>query len=361
MRGKENMKRQTHQPRAMKKLYALGEKRSIDLSLSENPLGCSPMVASALKKVKVNFNDYPQPNGALLKQVLANKFNLKAEDFFVANGSESIIRDIPRVFSNVGDEAVMPLLTFPLFKVCSELAGLRPILVKMTDQLKIDLAAIADSISSQTSLVFICNPNNPTGDILSKNELIKLFDLVPKSTTLVVDEANIEFGGESIIKEIRNRKNLIVLRIFSKGFGLANLRIGFAVASQRIIQRLEEETQIFPVSGLSELLAKIALADTKYIEQTKRFVDQERLIMKRELKKIGFIVFSSETNNLFVKIPDRVPSAVFLEKIRLAEVSLIPGSSFDGFDDCFFRVSIRTRKTNQKFLEAMRLIVEKNR
>ena len=341
----------------MKKLYALGEKRSIDLSLSENPLGCSPMVASALKKVRVNFNDYPKPNGALLKQALANKFNLKAESFFVANGLESIIRDIPRVFSNVGDEAAMPLLTFPLFKICSKLAGLQPILVKMTDQLKIDLAAMADSISSKTSLVFICNPNNPTGDILPKNELIKLFDLVPKSTTLIVDEANIEFGGESVIREVKNRKNLIVLRTFSKGFGLANLRIGFAVASQPMIQQLEEETQIFPVSGLSELLAKIALADDKFIRQTKKFVDQERLIMKRELKKIGFTVFSSETNNLFVKVPTSIPSAIFLEKTRLAKVSLVPGSSFTDFDDRFFRVSMRTRIINQKFLEVMRLIV----
>ncbi len=340
----------------MKKLYALTEKRPIDLSLSENPLGCSPLVSRALKNIQIKFNDYPSPNGKLLKNKLAQKFELDAGNFFIANGSESIINDLPRVFGKIGDEVVVPALTFPMFAVCSELAGKKVIFSKMTQELGLDLVSMVKVVTPATSLIFICNPNNPTGSLLSKQSILQLIDAIPPEVLIVVDEANIEFGGESMIEEVAKRNNLLVLRTLSKGFGLASLRIGFAAASQPLVQKLEEETPLFQISGLSELLATVALDDIDFISATKKFVSEQRQFLRKQLENIGCMVFPSEANNLFVKKPRRIDQDQFVEKLRQNGISLVMGSSFEGFDNSFFRVSVRDEKTNQLFIEKMKKI-----
>lgn len=345
------------QPRAMKKLYALTEKRPIDVSLSENPLGCSPLVSCALKRLEIDFNDYPSPNGKQLRKKLSEKFLLKFDNFFVANGSESIINDLPRVFCKTGDEVIVPKLTFPMFAVCSQLVDLKVVSVQMTDDLGIDLDGIVSSISDNTKMIFLCNPNNPTGSVLPKNKILQFINQVPKNVLVVVDEANIEFGGESVVSEIVNQKNLIVLRTLSKGFGLAVLRIGFAVANQNIIQKMEEETPIFQISGISEQLACVALDDEEFIQKTKQVTANQRLFLQNKLTEIGFTLFPSEANNLFAKIPNRLSEKQFVRKLSEKGISVVMGSNFDGFDDSFFRVSIRDEATNQKFIQKIEEIV----
>jgi len=350
---------QTTQSRAMKKLYALTEKRPIDVSLSENPLGCSPLVSGAIKTMKIHFNDYPSPNGRLLKDKLSEKFSLQRGNFFVANGSESIIHDIPKIFGKALSEVLVPALSFPMFAICSELANKKVIKTKMSNELGIDLAEMLKAISPQTSLIFICNPNNPTGSVLSKSEILQFMNSIPEDILVIVDEANIEFGGESMINEVTNRNNLIVLKTFSKGFGLATLRVGFAAANEAIIQKLEEETPIFQTSSVSEQLACIALDDDQFLERTKRFVSGQRAFLKTELEKLKCIVFPSEANNLFVKIPESLKADLFTEQLKQKGVSVVMGSNFDGFDDTFFRVSMRDEKTNELFTEKMRKIFSK--
>lgn len=344
----------------MKKLYALTEKRPIDVSLSENPLGCSPLVYGALNKLRVNFNDYPSPNVRQLRRKLSEKYLLKMDNFFVANGSESIINDLPKIFCKAGDEVIVPKLTFPMFAVCSLLANQTVLSVEMTDDLEIDLEGIIRSISDRTKMIFLCNPNNPTGSVIPKNKIIQFINQVPKNALVVVDEANIEFGGESVISEIVNQKNLIVLRTLSKGFGLAALRIGFAVANQSIIQKLEEETPIFQTSGISEKLACVALDDEEFIQRTKQFTLIQRLFLQNQLTELGFTLFPSEANNLFVKIPYSVSVNQFIKKLAEKGISVVMGSSFDGFDDSFFRLSIRDTETNQKFIQKIEEIIKES-
>jgi histidinol-phosphate aminotransferase len=347
------------QPRAMKKLYALAEKRPIDLSLSENPLGCSLLVIRALNNMEIDFSAYPSPNGKLLKRALATKFSLLSSNFFIANGSESIINDLPRVVGRLGDEVVVPKLTFPMFSVCSELAGKKVMSVEMTNSLGIDLGAISKAVTTQTSLVFICNPNNPTGSVLPKEAILQLLERIPKNVMLVVDEANIEFGGKSMIDEVRGRENLIVLRTFSKGFGLASLRVGFAVASEALVQKIEEQTPIFQMSGISEQLSCIALLDDVFLQKTKKATKDQRMFLRVELEKLGCIVFPSEANNLFVKLPSLLSPNQFVAQLEKKGVSVVLGTSFDGFDNSFFRVSVRESKTNILFIQKMKEIVEK--
>jgi histidinol-phosphate aminotransferase len=360
VREKENMKKklETQLVSMTQKTYALTEKKEIDLSLSENPLGCSPLVVSALKNIKIKLNSYPTPSAGFLKKKLADKFSLSANNFLIANGSESIINVLPRLFAKFGDEVIVPALSFPLFTICSKQAKKKVLSSKMTAKLEIDLKEITKLVSTNTSLVFICNPNNPTGLVIEKKEIIKFLNNMPTTTLVIIDEASIEFTDESMIDEVRNRDNLVVLRTFSKAFGLASLRVGFAAASEKIIKKIEEETMTFPISGLSERLASIAIEDRKFIETTKNFVIKQRGLLKKELKKMGFSVFPSETNNLFVRLPSFLDVDKFSKKLEQEEISLIMGSSFAGFDNSFFRISIRDKKTNQLFLKKMRKIIE---
>ncbi len=336
---------------SMKQLYAFGKKRKIDLSLSENPLGCSPVVAMALGKTNFQINDYPQPNGSFLKKKLASFNGLKTANFFVANGSEAIICSLPRLFSNSDGEVLIPNLTFPMFKTSSLLAGLKVIEIPMTKSLKINLNKFEQLITENTKIIFLCNPNNPTGSILSKKKILAFLKKISKNILLIIDEANIEFGGESMIGEVKNNRNLVVLRTFSKGFGLANLRVGFAVANEKIVNQLERISQPFATSGLSELLTSVALTDQNFIQQTKKFISQQRRLIKKQLVSFGFKVFPSQANNLFVKLPGNISVQKFEQALDRNNISLVMGKSFSGFDNQFFRVSIRDEKTNQKFLK----------
>lgn len=335
----------------MQKLYAFGEKRKIDLSLSENPLGCSPRVSSALKTMKIDFNDYPVPNGKSLKTAFAKENDLDQGNFFISNGSEATICALPRVFMEKNAQALMPSLTFPMFNICSSIAGMKVKEIEMTKDFGINLEEMRKAVNKNTKLVFLCNPNNPTGSIISKKEIINFLDSLPKSIFLIVDEANIEFGGESVISEVKRRKNLIVLRTFSKGFGLASLRVGFAVSCKNVIKRLEEKSQPFATSGISEQLVIEALKDKQFIKETKEFVDEQREFLRTELEKLGFKVFPSEANNLFVKIPTRIKVKTFLNKMEQESVSLVMGKNFKGIGNRFFRLSIRDKKTNMRFLK----------
>lgn len=346
----------TVQPRGMKKLYALGNKLAIDVSLSENPLGCSPLVSKALKNIELTLNEYPQANSSSLRQSLAVFFQCEPANIFVANGSEALIAQMPQVFASLEEdknEVIVPQLSFPMFAITSELAGLKVVSAPMTKALGIDLDVMLTMITPQTKRIFICNPNNPTGSVISAAKLATFIAQVPPDVVVVIDEANIEFGGKSVVDLALNSPNVLVLRTFSKAFGLAGLRVGFVIGNKKLIALFEETVPIFPITGISEQLCALALADTEFIAQTKSFIEQQRMLVNIGLVNVGCTVFPSAANNLFVKLPDQVDVSQFWRKMTAAEISVVRGSSFNGFDDRFFRVSPRLAEVNQKFLQAV--------
>lgn len=350
-------KNMNNQSFSFRNLYAFGSKLPIDLSLSENPLGCSPKVAVVLKSLnQPDFFDYPDPDCNQLKKVLSSRFKLSADNFFVANGSEAIIKLLPSILLDPGDEVIIPKLTFPMFEIASQMTGANVLLSEMTQDLDIDLQNMVSKLSNKTKLIFLCNPNNPTGRILTKNELV---NFVKKTQALViVDEANIEFGGQSVIKEVKRLKNLVVLRTFSKGFGLAGFRIGFCAANPTLIQRLKQVSQPFPVSTIAEKAALAALKDSNFITRTRIFMKEQRTFLALELTKRGFEVIPSQANNLLVKVP--VSSSNFVKALNDEDVSVVDGASFKLNGVNFIRVSPRLEITNKLFLMAIDKVMAKN-
>lgn len=335
---------------SFRNLYAFGKKLPIDLSLSENPLGCSPRVSMALSKLtQPDFFDYPDPDCSQLKEAVAKRFNLETNTIFVSNGSEAIIKLITQVLLKPSDEAIIPELTFPMFEIASKLADGKVIFSKMTTDFDIDLQDIKSKVTDKTKLIILCNPNNPTGRVIPKEKIIDF--IMSVSSTVIVDEANIEFGGCTVIGEVGRLPNLVVLRTFSKAFGLAGFRIGFCVANQDITQLLKQTSQPFPVSTVAERVALVAFEDTQFITKTKRFMDSERQFLTLELLKRGFQVVKSQANNLLVLVDGS--STDFVNKLNEEDVSVVDGACFKFKGADFFRVSPRLRETNIQLLKAI--------
>lgn len=335
---------------SFQQLYALQPKGAVDLSLSENPLGCSPLVVGGFKRLKPNFNSYPDPQATSLRKALAGFFKCRTENIFVGNGSESIIPALCRILVKPGEEIIMPQVTFPMFLISGKLAEAKVIEVPMTDLMAIDLRGIKKRITKRTKVIFICNPNNPTGDVIDNNRLLDFINKIPKRVTVIVDEANIEFGGESLLPQSLRLKNVIILRTLSKAFGLAALRVGFAIGDTSIIRILKEVTPVFPISSFSQQLAKIAVQDKAFLVKTKKFIREQREFLSKELTQLGFTVFPSQANNLFVKLPKDLEPVVFLNFLDKESISLVKGEAFSRMNNSFFRVSPRSENINKKFI-----------
>lgn len=339
---------------SFRSLYAFGKKLPIDLSLSENPLGCSPKVEKFIKNLDVEVNNYPDPLLQKIKGKIAKKFNLSASNIFIGNGSESILKLLSEAF--VSGSIIIPKVTFPLFEIASKLAGMKVLLSEMTTDLDIDLKDIEKKITKNTKLIIICNPNNPTGKVIQRRKILSFAKKV--KPFVLVDEANIEFGGESVLSDVKKLDNLIVLRTLSKGYGLAGIRIGFCIANLKFIKELERISQPFPITTISEEIACIALDDDKFIDKTKRFMKKEREFLVARLKERRFKVIKSEANNLLVDVSKFADTSTdFVEKLNAKGISVVDGTSFKYLCGAFIRVSPRLRQTNLKFIQAVDEII----
>lgn len=336
-------------------LYAFGTKSELDLSLSENPLGCSPEVNENLEVAMDRINHYPDPNSIKLKILISKKLGIDSENIIVSTGSESLIKLIPQLLLEETDTVLVPQVTFPMFRIASELVGARVKSVGMGSKMEISLDKIKNLVDDTVKLIFICNPNNPTGDIIPRENILNF--VASTTAFVVVDEANIEFGGESVAGDIKKFPNLIVLRTFSKGFGLASLRIGFGIASLELIYSLCAINQPFPVTEISQKIAESAFQDFAFIEKSKVFMDKQRLFLQEKLLELGFVVFPSQANNLLVKLPVGLDGDKFQSLLLQNGVSIVNGNNFESLDSTFFRVSPRLAETNMAFIEIIRKIL----
>lgn len=335
----------------IKQGYWFGKRFSIDLSLSENPLGCSSKVFTVIKKEMDKVKHYPDPRCIELRRVLSKKFNVPMEKIVVSNGSEQLIDLIPRVLLNPGDEVIIPEVTFPLFEKEVIIVSGIPVFSKMTKDLSINLEDIKNRITKRTKLIFLCNPNNPTGKILDRKEILKFVKVV-QPINVVVDEANIEFGGESVVKEVNKFNNLIILRTFSKAFGLAGVRTGVCFAPRNLVKLLDKIRQPFPVNILAQKCAIAALKDDKFIKKTKSFMNSQRKFLITQLRERGFEVIDSQSNNILVRVDKLFGSSTnFVKLLNERNISVVDGASFKGLSNKFIRISPRLPETNKKFLQ----------
>ncbi len=322
------------------KVYAQNAgKKNIDLTLSINPLGCSPCAIRALKNFAADdVSRYP--NTGPLINALTKKFRVSKDNIVLGNGSEQLIKLISQTFLKKGDLALVQVASFPLFTKESQIAGAKVAFFDPENPLS----------SVNPSVLFMSNPSTPTGEVFSRKTVTSLIKTFPDAI-IVIDEANGEFAdGASFINNAKESSNVIILRTFSKVLGLAGVRIGCAIGASVIIQKLQDVQQAFVVSSIACKLAVASLNDQEFISKTKKFIATERATLTSALVKRGFTVSNSVTNNLFVSRPD---AKQIIQQLSDRSVSVIDGSFFPGLTTPGFRISIKDKKTNKLFLQKL--------
>lgn len=327
------------------------------LGANENPLGPSPKAVEAMRAVIGNVHRYSDPGSWPLRHTLGAHFDIEPGQILCTNGSDEMIYMLCLGFLREGDEAVMADGSFVSYGMRTLAMGGQPLRVPLRDYAH-NLDAMADAITARTRLIFLCNPNNPTGTTVGKEEVARFLERVPDDVLIVADEAYIEFDERAdtpdLLAEVRRgRQNLIVLRTFAKIYGLAGLRLGYAFGSAEVIGYLDRARTVFNVNALAQAAAPAALADTEHVARVRAHAAAARARYTEELTALGLKPIPSATNFMAVEVggDDAAIATDLLE--RGIAVNPIGGWGLPGH----IRISFGTDEENERFFAAMREIV----
>ena len=277
----------------------LGITGCIKLASNENPLGPSSKAVSAVKKALENVNRYPDGSGFYLTQALAKTLDVDPGQIILGNGSNELIELLVRTFTGPGDEVITADPSFIAYKIIAQAAGCANVVVPCKD-MRHDLDAMAERITDRTKLVFVANPNNPTGTMNTRAEMDRLMGRVPDHVIVVVDEAYFEYVTHSEYPDsldyLRDGKNIIGLRTFSKIYGLAGLRLGYGVTSPGIIEHLNKVRQPFNTNSLAQIAAVAALKDRKHVEKSIAVNNEGKQILYQAFQQLGISYIPTEAN-----------------------------------------------------------------
>ncbi|RXG63606.1 histidinol-phosphate transaminase, partial [Candidatus Atribacteria bacterium 1244-E10-H5-B2] len=277
----------------------LGLKEVIKLASNETSVGPSTLAVEAIKKEIENINLYPEGSSRLLREKLASKLNLDKDMIIVANGEDDIIDLIGMAFINEGDEVITGEITFPAYETAAKIMGGKIIPVKLKDH-TYDLEKIARRINERTKIIFICNPNNPTGTIVTREEVTNFMEKVPQDVIVVFDEAYYDYVEDKNYPNspsyVLEGKNVIVLRTFSKIAGIAGVRIGYGIGKPELIGYLNRVVNPFTTNRLAQVAASASLDDEEHYGKVLNSNQEGKRYLYRELKELGIFYVPTEAN-----------------------------------------------------------------
>jgi histidinol-phosphate aminotransferase len=327
----------------------------IKLASNENPLGPSRLAVAAMRKAIAQANLYPDGNAFYLKQKLAAKLSVAPSQLIFGNGSNEIIEMLGHALLSPGAEVVVSQYCFAVYPIVAHLFGAKLIVVPAINYGH-DLNAMLTAITANTRLVFVANPNNPTGTTVPRDDLARFIQAVPDRVFLALDQAYIEFMDEpmGLLPDIRGglRPNLLLMRTFSKIYGLAGLRLGYGIGHPDFISALEKVRQPFNINAIAQAGALAALDDSAHIEKTRRTNARGRKFYARAFRKLGLECLPSYTNFVLVRVGDG--AHVFNEMQKLG-VIVRPLASYQMPE--WVRITIGTPKQNNRCLEALRQVM----
>ncbi len=334
----------------------LGIVGSIKLASNENPLGPSPKAIRAIKENINNIHRYPDGSSYYLRQKLAKKFGLPMSKIILGNGSNELIKLIVHTFLSPDDEVILSLPTFLLYeKVVQSFEG--KIVTVPLSNFWIDLPAILTAVSSKTKIIFINNPNNPTGKALKKEEISHFLNSLSPDVVVVLDEAYIEFATDpkvvSAVELLESYPLLVVLRTFSKVYGLAGLRIGFGFTSESVIEGMNLVRQPFNVNYLAQVGALAALDDDKFVEKTLTLTRDGLEFLYSQLDRIGLKYVPTQTNFFLIKTP---LGAGETYQRMLREGVIVRSMESFGLSD-YIRINVGLPEENKRFVKTLEKIL----
>lgn len=315
------------------------------------------MVRRYLKSKLGSISEYPDSDSVNLRKALQWYCKINYEQIVIGNGGTEIIYNFCKAFLSKKTSVLIPIPTFGEYEAAAKLSGCKITFFK-TMNLELDLDNFIKKIPRK-GCVFVCNPNNPTGKLLSKRNLLKIIQAAKKKSSLVfVDESFIELvpkSNQSVIKFVKKFSNLFILRSMTKSFGLAGIRVGYGIGSKQIISVLNNIKIPWNVSGLAQHAAGAALCSTSYLNKAKKIIKKESQYLRNSISKIdGFECHDAAAN--FILIKTKQKSKTIQKKLLKKKILIRDCSSFHGLDNNYIRIAVKTRKENKKLVKALEKI-----
>lgn len=337
----------------------LGIHDAIKLASNENPLPPSDRVQRAITAALASLNRYPDGSGHYLRQALARKHNVTAEQIVLGNGSNDLIELLVRTFLRPGDEAVVPHPSFVVYPMIVQAAGGIRVMVMLKDY-RIDLEAMSRAITPMTKIVFIANPNNPTATLVTADEVAHFMSKVPERTIVVFDEAYLEFAQgpdfPDALAYVAQGRKVVVLRTFSKAASLAGLRVGYGVTDEDAIALMNRIRQPFNVNALAQVAALAALEDESHTLECVRMIEAGRHYLYDEFNALGVKYVPSRANFILVDV-GRSASDIY-QRLLKEGVIVRPLTPFGM--EAALRITVGTPQENRRLIKALRTVLGKN-
>ena len=334
----------------------LGIDDIIKLASNENPLGPSPLGKNAFSAAVDKLHIYPDANCFKLKQKLSELLDCDPQGLLIGNGSDELLKLLAETFLNSGDEIIFAQPSFAEYEFTATIMGATSVKVPLID-FKHDLEAMLAAVNPHTKMVYICNPNNPTGTIVTAEEIDSFMARVPQDVLIIFDEAYYEYvespAYASGIKYVKQGRNAVVLRTFSKIYGLAALRVGYGVTTPDIAAAVERVTEPFNVNTPAQVAATAALDDKEHLEQSRKVNQAGKNYLYEEFEKLQLKYLKTDANFIFV---DTGKDSQEVFQGLLKQGVIIRSGDIFGYPT-YIRVTVGNEKENARFIEGLKKIL----
>ncbi len=326
---------------------------SIKLASNENPLGPSPKALEAIRGALGSLHRYPDGSGYYLREKLSERLGVPFGGIVLGNGSNEIIELSIRAFLLPGDEVIMPSPSFMLYKLVVQWMGGKAVHIPLNN-LAIDLKKTSEAVTARTKIIFVNNPNNPTGSLISRQAFDAFLDSIPPETIVVLDEAYIEFARDPDTPrgfDYMGRKGpyVITLRTFSKAYGLAGLRIGYGVMDGFLAECLNKVRQPFNTGALSQVAALAALDDEDFLHRSQNIIWEGLQYLYREVEKLGLNYVPSQANFFLIEVPG---DAKRFYEAMLRQGVIVRAMNSYGMDR-YIRINAGLPEENERFIRSL--------
>ncbi len=327
----------------------LGIKEAVKLASNENPLGPSPRAVEEIKRHLNGLNRYPDGGGYYLKEKLSARLGVGPDEIILGNGSNELLDIAVRTFMTRDDHAVMAWPSFVVYPLAIQSIGAEATRVSLIEG-RHDLRGMADAIRENTKMIFVANPNNPTGTINRKDEFKELMDRVNDDLLVIVDEAYYEYVMDPEYPDtmgyFREGRNLLILRTFSKAYGLAGLRIGYGIGRAELLAEMNKIREPFNTNSLAQAAALAALDDDEHLRRSIEINNEGKMFLYREFGRLGLEYIPTEANFIFIpKLP--VPAPELYDRLLKRGVIIRP------MGQEAVRITIGLPEENRRLVEAL--------
>lgn len=331
----------------------------VKLASNENPLGPSPKAVAAMSQALNSVGLYPDGACFSLKRALARHWGVREEELFIGNGSDEIIHNIGITFLSPGDEIIQGDPSFSQYETSATLCSSGCVMVPLKD-FTFDLDAMADAITDETRIIYVTNPNNPTGTSVSQKDVDRLMDRLPERVIAIFDEAYYEYVDRpdypNVYEYVKAGANAIILRTFSKAYGLAGLRVGYGIMRSELVACLNQVRQPFCVNSIAQVGAVASLQDPEQVPNTRKLNSESKRYLYSEFERMGLAFIPTDANFIFVDIK-RDCRQVFVEMLKRG-VIVRTGDIF-GYPT-YIRVTTGLPEDNRRLIETLSEVLAAN-